>query len=81
MQWAIREQAWDEPDEKTIDELSLYKFEDNKMTAPRGKHDDLLMATAIGLYICFKEMPLPEYIKSNKSKKITTITKGSIANF
>lgn len=81
MQWAIREQMWDEPDEGTVDELALYKFEDKKMTAPKGKHDDLLMSTAIGLYVCFKEMPLPAYIKQESSRKRGVTTKGTIIDF
>ena len=30
--------------------------------AKQGTHDDLLMTRAIGLHICFYEMPLPQVV-------------------
>ena len=33
-----------------------------------GKHDDLLMTRAIGLHICFHEMPLPRFVGNAKPR-------------
>lgn len=68
MQWAVAERAWDEPSKLCIDEIALYIEDHNKFTAPAKKHDDVLMATAIGLWICFKEMPIPKWIRKNPQR-------------
>lgn len=62
MKTCLREDKWDEPSGLCLDEMSLYIQEKNKFTAPAKKHDDVLMATAIGLWIAWKEMPLPTWI-------------------
>lgn len=78
MQWAIADQAWTEPSEICVDELGMYIEDHNKFTAPAHKHDDVLMATAIGLWVCFKEMPLPKW----KVKDTSSVSaKTSLANF
>lgn len=79
-QWAISEKGWLEPCENTIDEFAMY-IEDkpNHFTAPAHKHDDELMATCIGLWICYKEMPLPRWIEETKKHNITT--KANLATF
>ena len=38
--WCIAERMWDEPSSLCLDELSMYVIENNKYTAPKGKHDD-----------------------------------------
>ena len=62
MKTCLREDKWDEPSILCLDEMSLYIQEKNKFTAPAKKHDDVLMATAIGLWIAWNEMPIPSWI-------------------
>lgn len=78
MQWAVAEQQWIERCNNCLDELSLYIEHDNKFDAPPHKHDDELMATAIGLWVCFREMPLPKFIEK---KKQPTTRKNTLVNF
>ena len=57
----VRDNLYVERDEQCIDELLTYEQRPNgSYGALSGHHDDLLMTRAIGLYICFNEMPLPE---------------------
>lgn len=74
MRICLRDGLWDEPSELCCQEMSIYIEERGKMTAPAGKHDDVLMATAIGLWITLKEMPVPTWIKKEhpRSKKIVS---------
>lgn len=56
----IREAAYVERDMACLDEFLVYERRANgSFGAIPGHHDDLLMTRAIGLYICFCEMPLP----------------------
>ena len=51
----LREKAYTERDEETLNEARVYEVkEDGSMGAKAGKHDDRLMATMIGLYVCYK---------------------------
>lgn len=60
----IREALYVERDERCIDEYLTYEKKQNgAFGAISGKHDDLLMTRAIGLHICFYEMPMPTIIK------------------
>lgn len=60
----IREALYVERDERCIDEYLTYEKKQNgAFGAIAGKHDDLLMTRAIGLHICFYEMPMPTIIK------------------
>ena len=65
--WAIAEQKWEEPCSDCMDEFAMYIEDHNKFTAPAKKHDDELMATCIGLWVCFREMPLPKWIEHKSS--------------
>lgn len=52
--------------------LNYEKKPNGSFGARQGCHDDLLMTRAIGLHICFYEMPLPQIIKAqNTSLKYT----------
>lgn len=56
----IREGLYVERDGRCIDEFLNYEKKPNgSFGAKQGTHDDLLMTRAIGLHICFHEMPLP----------------------
>lgn len=61
----IREHLYTERDERCIDEYLTYEQKHNgSFGAIAGKHDDLLMTRAIGLWIAynFKVMPLPRIV-------------------
>lgn len=60
----VREHAYVEADERALDELLNYERKPNgSYGAIAGEHDDLLMTRAIGLHICFNEMPIPEVVE------------------
>lgn len=60
LQRAIRDAEYVERDEKCLDEYLTYERKDSgSWGAIDGKHDDILMTRAIGIHICFAEMPLP----------------------
>lgn len=56
----VREGLYIERDERCIDEYLTYERRPNgSYGAVTGKHDDMLMTRAIGMHICFNEMPAP----------------------
>ena len=60
----VREFAYVESDERCLDEFLAYERKPNgSYGAIAGEHDDLLMTRAIGLHVCFNEMPLPEIVE------------------
>ena len=59
----IREHLYIERDKRCLDEYLTYEEHDGSFDAIEGKHDDLLMTRAIGLWICYKEMPRPYFVK------------------
>lgn len=60
----IRERAYIERDEETLNEARVYETKkDGSTGAKQGKHDDRLMATMIGLYVCY-QMPIPTEVKA-----------------
>ncbi|MBQ4367916.1 MAG: terminase, partial [Muribaculaceae bacterium] len=62
---AVRERLYVERDERCLDEYVTYVRRPNgSYGAVDGKHDDLLMTRAIGLHICFHEMPLPRFVEN-----------------
>lgn len=59
----VREHLYIERDERCLDEYVVYEKKQNgSFGAIIGKHDDLLMTRAIGLHICFYEMPIPTIV-------------------
>lgn len=57
---AVRDAGYIERDAMALDELLQYEQRPGgSYGAVAGCHDDILMTRAIGLYICFHEMPLP----------------------
>lgn len=59
----IRENLYIERDKRCLDEYLNYEKKTNgSFGARQGTHDDLLMTRAIGLHICFYEMPLPQVV-------------------
>ena len=77
---AVREGAYVERDERCLNEYNTYEQKQNgSYGAAKGEHDDILMTRAIGLHICFNEMPLPAiYPKANKRPKPSIISAASI---
>lgn len=69
----IREGLYIERDKRCIDEYLNYEKKPNgSFGAKQGTHDDLLMTRAIGLHICFYEMPLPQVVtRSSNTLKYT----------
>jgi hypothetical protein len=60
----LDDMLWDEPDPDMYRELRIYeRKEDGSMGNIDGKnnHDDVLMSTAIGLYVSEKEMERPKW--------------------
>lgn len=68
----VRERGYIERDERCLDEMLTYELKPNgAFGAIAGKHDDLLMTRAIGLWIAYKvdEMPLPKIIDNSVSHR------------
>jgi hypothetical protein len=60
----LREHGYVERDEETLNECRVFETKkDGKTGAKQGKHDDRIMATMIGLHICY-ELPTPAKIKT-----------------
>lgn len=63
----IRENLYVERDEACLDEYLCYEKKQNgSYGAIAGKHDDLLMTRAIGLFVSFTEMDLPKIVPRTK---------------
>ena len=68
----IRDHLWVERDEYCCTELSLYqKNEKGQYGAPPGEgmHDDVVMCTAIALWVCFCDMEMPSIPKKEVKPK------------
>jgi hypothetical protein len=78
----VREHLWIEHDIVCVEEMALYeKNEKGQFSAPpgEGNHDDILMATAIGLWICFREMETPKWVTPKGDRKAPRRDVNSIA--
>lgn len=69
MKECLRDNLWDEPSRYCTDQMASYMEDHGKTNAEHGKHDDVIMSRAIALWICFKEMPIPTWIKPRQKKK------------
>lgn len=78
MKTCLRDKLWIEPSKYCTDEMSIYIEDNKKLTAPKGKHDDEVMSTAILLWVAFKEMPIPTWVNATGYKKDKI--KGNIVN-
>ena len=68
----IRDHLWVERSEYCCTELALYQKNDKgQFGAPPGEgmHDDVVMCTAIALWICYCDMELPVIIKKKPTRK------------
>lgn len=67
---SIRDNLYVERDEDCISEFLTYERKPNgSYGAIIGMHDDMLMTRAIGLHVCFHEMPIPTIV-STKHRQI-----------
>lgn len=64
----LRDDLWDEPSSLCLDQMATYMEDNGKTEADHGSHDDAVMSRAIGLWICYKEMPMPAWLKINSEK-------------
>lgn len=68
----VRENLYVERDARCLDEYLTYEKKQNgAFGAINGKHDDLLMTRAIGLHICFYEMPIPTIVPRHTASRRT----------
>lgn len=68
---ALREILYLERDEETCDEMAFYEEKDDgSFGAIEGQHDDEVMTTAIGVYVCHR-MPAPVIISNSPSASST----------
>lgn len=73
MKECLRDDLWDEPSDLCCAEMASYMEDHGKTDAEHGKHDDVVMSRAIGLWVCYKEMEMPQWIKESEPKKKTII--------
>lgn len=67
----VRDGLYIERDERCLHEYNQYEQKPNgSYGAIIGCHDDILMTRAIGLHICFNEMPMPKVVA--KSSRMPT---------
>jgi hypothetical protein len=67
----VRDGNYVERDKRCLEEYITYERKPNgAFGAIVGKHDDLLMTRAIGLHVCFNEMPLPVVYAKAPSYKV-----------
>lgn len=74
MKECLRDDLWDEPSKLCTDQMASYMEDHGKTDAEHGKHDDVVMSRAIGLWICYKEMDLPAWIKPRAVSGADTIS-------
>ena len=84
LQECIRDQLYVERWKPCLLEMAEYEKNDKgQYSAPagEGKHDDMLMCTAIGLYICFKDMEPPKWVEHGEFKIERTISSNNTSTF
>ena len=74
---AMRDDGYIERDMRLIDEADAFEHKPNgKMGAVEGEHDDVVMSTAIGVWVCLNDMPLPRIIEVRTSRPTKHKLKG-----
>lgn len=76
----LREGAYIERDVRACDEMDTYEIKkDGTYGAVEGCKDDLVMTTAIGVWICFKYLPIPRVVvKGSNAVSKTILSEASI---
>lgn len=76
---AYRDETFVERDLRVIDEADCFEYHsDGTMGAVDGQHDDLLMATAIGVWVSESYMDVPRKVEPEKIKPKTKRTEASL---
>jgi hypothetical protein len=79
MNAALRDELYYERDDRVFSELDTYEIKPNgRYGAVDGCHDDMVMATAIGLWACLKHLPPPKIIKPTAKRRPGRITEATI---
>lgn len=60
----VREHLYIERDGQCLDEYLSYELDGGVYQAVSGHHDDLLMTRAIGLWICYRVMERPRFVRT-----------------
>lgn len=81
MRACLRDDLWYEPSKICCGEMASYIDDHGKFTAPAKKHDDVLMATAIMLWISYKEMDPPRWIDPPKKVERPEISSNTTSHF
>ena len=84
LQECIRDQLYVERWDPCLDEMAMYQKNDKgQYAAPAGEgnHDDMLMCTAIALWVCFREMDMPKWIEHGELRHDFHISSNNIATF
>jgi hypothetical protein len=72
----VEDDLWEDPDKEMYHELRIYeKRDDNSFGNIKGKgnHDDVLMSTAIGLYVSTYEMDAPAFVRDKQRQHTDTV--------
>lgn len=72
----VRDKCWVEREAGACDEMAIYEKNEKGQFAAipgLGKKDDRVMTRAIGLWICFRVMEMPAYVKPGQLSKRRTI--------
>ncbi len=82
LDWALREGMYVERCKDAVDEMKIFeRHEDGSLGNVKGKnnHDDRVITRAMGMYFCYKVMPLPSiYSPSEKTTHIQTSTSNMV---
>lgn len=73
MKTCVRDGLWYEPSRLCTNEMSTYIEDHGKFNASPKKHDDVVMATAILLWIGMKEMDMPAFIVQEEGSHKTHV--------
>ena len=76
MKAMVRDHLWYEPSVLCCDEMSIYIDDNGKFTAPPGQHDDVVMSTAILLWVGLREMELPQWIRPQPERRQSDEIRG-----
>lgn len=76
---ALRDDLYYERDERVFAEFDTYEIKENgRYGAVSGCHDDLVMATAIGVWACLKHLPPPKIVEARPKRRTGRITEATI---
>ena len=73
---AVDDQLYEEPDQDMFNELRIYERKDDGSMGNiegKGNHDDILMSTAIALWVSDHDMKTPSWIQQDKKRDIRKI--------